>query len=120
MAPVADQVNAATVSANLARRGNDGIAFTDFKILPGSPILVRFKWSYHRRSPDDFSVWLRNVKTRVDYLALGDVGTRNNGGQLTIGVGVVGTDTGKFQILLTKLFSTKEKDIYARSGTFDI
>ncbi|KAG8922132.1 hypothetical protein FRC00_007799 [Tulasnella sp. 408] len=116
MAPVADEINAAASNVDLDRRGNDGIALTDVDVKRINPTVIRFKWSSHRRSPNKFTVWLRNVKTQEYYQARGTVWT--SAGQLQIGLGSLDHKKGEYQLALTKW--NDYDDVYARSSTFKI
>ncbi|KAG8943526.1 hypothetical protein FRC00_011081 [Tulasnella sp. 408] len=116
MAPVADEINAAASNADFDRRGNDGIALTDVDVKRINPTVIKFKWSSHRRSPNRFTVWLRNVKTQEYYKARGTVWT--SAGQLQIGLGSLDHKKGEYQLVLTKW--NDYDDVYARSSTFKI
>ncbi|KIO19599.1 hypothetical protein M407DRAFT_30751 [Tulasnella calospora MUT 4182] len=116
MAPVADAINAAASNADLGRRGNDGIALTDFHVERNSPTHIKFKWSHHRRSPNRFTAWLRNVKTQEHYRARLTVWTSS--GQSQVGLNSIDHKTGEYQLVLTKY--NHYGDVYARSETFKI
>ncbi|KAG9021994.1 hypothetical protein FS837_006812 [Tulasnella sp. UAMH 9824] len=103
MAPVTDEINAATSNADLDRRGNDGIALTDVDVKRINPTVIKFKWSSHRRSPNRFTaratVW-------------------TSAGHLQIGLGSLGNRTGEYQLVLTKW--NDYDDVFAGSSTFKI
>ncbi|KAG9022995.1 hypothetical protein FS837_006054 [Tulasnella sp. UAMH 9824] len=116
MAPLADSVNAAADAAGIDRRQNDGIGLTTVQVRRLNPTYIRIKWSYHNRSPDRFTVWLRNVKTQDYYKAEANVKTSD--GYKNIGLGSLGGKTGRYQIVITKY--NNYNDVYARSYTFNI
>ncbi|KAG8903904.1 hypothetical protein FRC01_008938 [Tulasnella sp. 417] len=116
MAPVAEEINAAGSNADLERRGNDGIAITEFQVKRWNPTVIKVKWSHHRRSPHKFTIWFRNVKTQEYYKARDTVWT--NDGYIKLRLHSLHHKKGKYQVVLTKWGDYY--DVYARSSTFHI
>ncbi|KAG8900592.1 hypothetical protein FRC01_010077 [Tulasnella sp. 417] len=116
MAPLADEINVAADAAGLDRRQNDGIALTNVQVRRDHPTYIRYRWSYHDRSPDKFTVWLRNVKTQDYYKADASVHTSDRHGRISLDS--LNHKTGKYQLVLTKY--NNYNDVYARSYTFSI
>ncbi|KAG8903862.1 hypothetical protein FRC01_008955 [Tulasnella sp. 417] len=116
MAPLAEEINAAGSNADLEARGNDGIAITEYKVKRWNPTVIKVKWSHHRRSPEKFTIWLRNVKTQDYYKARDTVWTSS--GYVKFGLDSLDYKEGKYQVVLTKW--RRYKKVYARSGTFHI
>ncbi|KIO21864.1 hypothetical protein M407DRAFT_28575 [Tulasnella calospora MUT 4182] len=116
MAPVADEINAAASNADLGRRGNDGIALTSFEVKRNNPTYIKYKWSHHKRSPNKFTAWLRNVKTQAHYKARPTVWTST--GQSQVGLNSLDHKKGEYQLVLTE--HNNWDNVYARSETFQI
>ncbi|KAG8950848.1 hypothetical protein FRC04_007080 [Tulasnella sp. 424] len=118
MAPLADEINAAASNAGLGRRQNDGIGFTNVQVRRNNPTEIKYRWSYHDRSPDRFTVWFRNVKTQEHYKAEPYVQTRGNPNGKTTGLSSLNHKTGKYQLVITQY--NNWDNVYARSYTFNI
>ncbi|KAG8891646.1 hypothetical protein FRC00_013332, partial [Tulasnella sp. 408] len=83
MAQPAGDVHAVRANADLDRR-NDGIALIEFHVVRNYPTYITYKWSSHRRSPEKFTAWFRNVRTQEHYKAKQAVWTNDGHGRLRL------------------------------------
>ncbi|KAG8907195.1 hypothetical protein FRC01_007776 [Tulasnella sp. 417] len=116
MAQAAGQINAAAIKADLARRGNGGIALVTYRIRPNHPTIILLRWSHHKRNVRKFSVWLSNVRTPAYYKVF-DTGW-NSESQNQVKLSALNLTPGEYELVLTKWNDISE--VYAKSGTFTI
>ncbi|KAG8950844.1 hypothetical protein FRC04_007076 [Tulasnella sp. 424] len=116
MAPLSNEINAASSNAGLNSRGNDGISLTDVEVRRNNPTYIKYKWSHHNRSPEKFTVWFRNIKTKEYYKARETVWT--SAGQGQVGLGSLNHRTGDYLLVLTK--HNNYNKVFAKSSPFEI
>ncbi|KAG8923752.1 hypothetical protein FRC01_012382 [Tulasnella sp. 417] len=95
-------------------RRSDGIAIFELHVVRGHPTVIKYKWSSHRRSPQKFTAWFRNVKTQEHYKAQQTVWTSDGHGQLK--VTSLPRIIGEYQLVLTQ-YNNYSND-YAHSSNF--